>query len=436
MQQSFWPEDSDKDANEDADTGSHVLHMDIEEGADADMPGAATGTVMPDAGAPIDEVAGSGTGVGAGIYTTQDQQIIHHQNEGSDADAGAGIGLARGVSANTGMDGATAGIAEWSRTVFDAVLDNVLSVFYGRERPVRLAMCCLAAGGHLLVEDLPGVGKTTLAKALANSLAVSFRRVQGTADLMPSDITGTIIFDRNSSQLNFRPGPIFTNILLVDELNRASPRAQSALLEAMEEGHVTVDGVSYTLPHPFLLIATQNPYDNFGTYDLPISQRDRFLVRISLGYLDRGIADTLLASNATMPHLDSLRAVASPDVIVRLKQAITQVHMSPEIRGYILDLAEASRSNANVQIGASSRAFLSLARVSQAYALSFGRLYVTPDDIKSVAPEALAHRIVLAPAAEMAGISAESVVLELLEQLPVPAIPSGRHGSASRQTEG
>jgi MoxR-like ATPase len=309
--------------------------------------------------------------------------------------------------------------ARLART-FDAVVANVRSAYVGKESTVRLAVCCLMAEGHLLVEDHPGVGKTTLAKALARSLDLTFGRVQFTADLLPADVTGAMVFDRDSGRISFRPGPVFTNILLADELNRASPKAQSALLESMEEHQVSADGISHPLPHPFMVIATQNPYDAAGTFPLPHSQRDRFLLRISLGYPEREAEDELLSTTLTRPPPDSLQGVGGADFLSTFAAAVRHTHVSPEVRSYVLDLVAETRSHPDLTVGASPRATLAVLRAAGAVAVSTGRGYVTPDDVKLVAEPALGHRVVVHPAAEFAGVTPTTTIDEILSRLIVP----------------
>jgi MoxR-like ATPase len=308
--------------------------------------------------------------------------------------------------------------------VFEAVVGTVRSAFLGDDRAVRLALCCLLAEGHLLVEDHPGVGKTTLAKALARSIGLDFTRVQFTADLLPADVTGAVVLDRDSGRLGFRPGPLFTNVLLADELNRASPKAQSALLEAMEERQVSVDGTSHALPHPFMVIATQNPYDAAGTFPLPQSQRDRFLLRLSLGYPDRATEDELLRGSYVRPAPEQLPVVADARFIAGFAAAIHHAHVAPELRHYILDLVAATRAHPDVSVGASPRAALSVLRAATALSVTEGRDYVTPDDVKRVAEPTLAHRIVAHPAAELTGATTSATIDEILSRVAVP-LPTG-----------
>jgi MoxR-like ATPase len=281
---------------------------------------------------------------------------------------------------------------------------------------------CLMAGGHLLVEDLPGLGKTTLAKALAHSVGLGFRRVQFTADLLPADITGAMVLDLQNRQPTFRHGPVFTNVLMADELNRASPRAQSALLEAMEEHQVTVDGHSVALPDPFLVVATQNPYDAAGTSPLPHGQRDRFLLRISLGYPSRPDEDLLLAGADPAARVGHLTAAVTPSELQALMAEVAAVHVAPAARVYVLDLVEATRTHPAVRVGASPRAALSLLRAARAVAVAGGRHYVTPDDVQAVAGPALAHRLLLHAGNEAAGGVSESVVREVLDLVPAPLL--------------
>lgn len=306
-----------------------------------------------------------------------------------------------------------------SRT-FERVVETVRSAYIGRDLTVRLAICCLMAEGHLLVEDHPGVGKTTLAKALAKSLGFEFGRVQFTADLLPADVTGAVVLDRDSGRLAFREGPVFTNILLADELNRASPKAQSALLEAMEERQVSVDGASYALPRPFMVLATQNPYDSAGTFPLPHSQRDRFLMRLELGYPDASSEDELLATIETRPLPECLPSVASPRVMSDFAVASRAAHVAPEVRRYVLELVLATRSHPDLAVGASPRAGLALLKAARAVAVARGRGYVVPDDVKLVAEPVLAHRVAVHAAADLAGVTSSGTIREILMRLAVP----------------
>jgi MoxR-like ATPase len=309
-------------------------------------------------------------------------------------------------------DDASRASAEQLARQLQEVAANVGSVLYGKRDVVRMALTCLAAGGHLLIEDLPGVGKTTLAKALAQTLGLHCRRVQFTADLLPSDLIGAMVLDRERMTPIFHPGPVFTNILLADELNRASPKAQSALLEAMEEGQVSVDGVTHPLPKPFMVIAS--------TYPLPFSQRDRFLLRINIGYPGREAEDHLLSTSGARARPEDLGVVGGAPMLAHLTQVTNEVYVAPEMRSYVLDLVEATRQHPNLMFGASPRAALALLRTSCAFAVTVGRNYVTPDDVKAVAAFVLAHRMALSSSAELGGGSATSLIAELLATVPVP----------------
>jgi MoxR-like ATPase len=309
--------------------------------------------------------------------------------------------------------------AELLSRQLDEVATNVGSVLFGKREVVRLTLACLAAGGHLLIEDLPGVGKTTLAKALAQTLGLHCRRVQFTADLLPSDLIGAMVLDRESMTPVFHRGPVFTNILLADELNRASPKAQSALLEAMEEGQVSVDGVTHPLPKPFMVIATQNPYDASGTYPLPFSQRDRFLLRTSIGYPGRLAEDRLLASSGARPRPEDLAVIGGLPMLASLAMAVDNVFVSPEVRAYVLDLVEATRTHPSLLFGASPRAGLALLRTAAGFAVTAGHDYVTPDDVKAVAGVVLGHRLAITSAAELGGSSSSLLIDELLASVPV-----------------
>ena len=281
---------------------------------------------------------------------------------------------------------------------------------------LQQAVVCLLAGGHLLLEDVPGVGKTTLAHALAHSFGLQFSRVQFTADLMPSDLTGVAVFDRGSSEFVFHPGPLFAQVLLADEINRASPKTQSALLEAMEEQQVSVEGQTRALPQPFFVIATQNPLEQVGTYALPESQLDRFLMRISLGYPSRDAERDLLASNGRRSVADSLPAVISPAQLQALQQQVLAVHASEALLNYVLDLTEASRNGAWFVQGISPRAGLALLRAAKAQALVSGRDFVAPDDVQAVLPQVIAHRLQPVPSA---GRGAVAQVQAMMEAVPL-----------------
>ena len=310
--------------------------------------------------------------------------------------------------------------AEHLGTLYARIVESVQSVLYADETTVQLAVGCLLAQGHLLVEDLPGLGKTTLAKALARSLGLDFHRVQFTADLLPADVTGAMVLDRDRGEPAFRPGPIFTNLLMADELNRASARSQSALLEAMEERQVTADGTTMPLPRPFMVLATQNPFDAAGTSPLPQGQRDRFLLRLSLGYPSRDHEDRLLARADTSSLVDALRPALSRPDLDTLLLGVRDVHVSESVRGYILDLIAASRAHPALAVGASPRGALALRQASGAMAVAGGRHFVIPADVQRAAEAALGHRLVLLPGSERSGTGVGDVVTELVHQTPLP----------------
>jgi MoxR-like ATPase len=306
---------------------------------------------------------------------------------------------------------------------FDAIVTNVEQAIQGKRDAVRLALVCLVAEGHLLIEDVPGVGKTSLAKALAASIAVSCHRIQFTPDLLPSDVTGVMVYNRSAGSFDFRPGGIFANIVLGDEINRASPKTQSALLEAMEERQVTVDATTYRLANPFMVIATQNPVDHEGTYPLPESQLDRFLMRIDMGYPDRAAEIAMLDAHGSVSAVDQLVAVASAQTIEAMIHLARQVHVAPILRGYLVDLAQATRRHPAAALGVSPRATLALLRAARAWAAAIGREYVVPDDLKALAVPVLGHRLILTPEAELGGMSTEQVLNDVLASV---AVPSGR----------
>ena len=301
------------------------------------------------------------------------------------------------------------------------IAGSIDSVMSGQGASVRLILAAFLAGGHVLIEDNPGTGKTTLAKALALSVGAQFTRVQFTPDLLPSDIVGVSVFNPQVQSFDFHPGPIFTQILLADEINRASPRTQSALLEAMAEAQVTVEGRTSRLDDLFFVIATQNPVEFRGTYPLPEAQMDRFAIRVSLGYVSAVEEVAIVTSQGRAHPLDALRPVITPDEVRALRHAVKAVRISEEITRYAVDLARATRGVAGVQLGAGPRASLALTRVAQALALVDGLDYVTPDHVRALAQPVLAHRLALDPQAKFSGLSAAGVVAEILARLPVPA---------------
>jgi MoxR-like ATPase len=303
---------------------------------------------------------------------------------------------------------------------FRALADNVELVIQGKRDAVHLALVCLFAGGHLLIEDVPGVGKTSLAKAIARSIGGSWQRVQFTPDLLPSDVTGVSVWNRVDSEFEFRPGGVFANVVLADEINRASPKTQSALLEAMEERQVSVDGVTYPLAAPFMVIATQNPIELEGTYPLPEAQLDRFLMRIEMGYPSRAAEVAILESQTSHVAVDELQPVVAADDVVAAIDAISTVHVAPPLRSYIVDLADATRRHHDLALGASPRGALALQRAAMALAASLGRDYAMPDDVKRVAPVVLEHRLLLTPDAELRGLTPADVLGDVLGTVAVP----------------
>ena len=310
--------------------------------------------------------------------------------------------------------------------LFSALLANVEHVIQGKREQIHLALVCLLAEGHLLIEDVPGVGKTSLAKAIAASIGGSCHRIQFTPDLLPSDVTGVSVWNRTANEFEFRPGGIFANVVLADEINRASPKTQSALLEAMEERQVTVDAHTYRLPRPFMVIATQNPIELEGTYPLPEAQLDRFLMRIPMGYPGRDAEAAILDSQGERAFtVDDLQPVASAIDIADAAGHVAAVHVAAEVRDYVLDLVAASRRHPDLVLGASPRGSLSLQRAARALAASFGRAFVVPDDVKRVMPAVLEHRLMLAPDAQLRGVSPNDVVRAILASVPVPGASGG-----------
>ena len=298
---------------------------------------------------------------------------------------------------------------------------NVGSVIVGKESAIELMMIAILCRGHVLIEDVPGVGKTTLASAIARSLNCSFRRIQFTPDITPSDITGFSIANFKTGELEYRPGMIMSQIVLADEINRTSPKTQSALLEVMEEGQVSVDGNTYPMPQPFIVLATQNPVDFMGTYPLPEAQLDRFFMRISIGYPNaEEEADILERYTSGKKPMDDLRPICTSGDILRLQQEVEGVHTSREVRAYIANIAAASRRNSALQLGISTRAAISLLRASQARALLGGRDYVIPEDVQRMAVPVLAHRMVLSPEASMRNMTAERVLQGVMGAVAVP----------------
>ncbi len=300
------------------------------------------------------------------------------------------------------------------------VAANLARVVHAPEETLRNCVLCLVAEGHLIIEDLPGVGKTTLAKALARSVDVSFSRLQFTPDLLPSDVTGVSVYDQEAAGFRFRPGPVFANVLLVDEVNRASPKTQSALLECMQENQVTVDGRTYPLQRPFFVLATQNPVEYEGTYPLPEAQLDRFTMRLSIGYPPLADEARMLVEQTTETPLESLTAVAAGADVLALVERAKAVYVEESLNRYVVALLQHTRRDERLYLGGSPRAGIALLRVAKARALAEGRDFVGPDDVKAIAAPVLAHRLILAPEARAAGTTATDVVAEALARTPVP----------------
>ncbi|MCS7225240.1 MAG: MoxR family ATPase [Armatimonadetes bacterium] len=300
------------------------------------------------------------------------------------------------------------------------VVETVEKVIVGKPRAVRLAVTALFAGGHLLIEDIPGVGKTTLAKALALSLSGSFKRIQFTPDLLPSDITGVSVYNQKTGEFEFRPGPIFANVVLADEINRATPRTQAALLEAMEEIQVSVDGVSRPLPRPFFVIATNNPIERHGTYPLPEAQLDRFLMQVSLGYPGLTEETEILERQVIVHPLDKVQPVMTSEQVLAVQQEVRKVRLTNAMRRYLVQIVHQSRNHPMVELGASPRGSLGLMRASQAWALLHGRDFITPDDVKDVGPAVLSHRVILKAEARARGMTPQAVASEIVAAVPIP----------------
>src|SRR3954451_9586536 len=297
---------------------------------------------------------------------------------------------------------------------FSAIATNVATVVQGKPDVIELALLCLVAEGHLLIEDVPGVGKTSLAKAIAASIDCRWSRIQFTPDLLPSDVVGVTIWNRGTNEFEFRPGVVFANLVLGDEINRASPKTQSALLEAMEEQQVTVDGHTHELEAPFMVIATQNPVEHEGTYPLPDSQLDRFLMRVTVGYPDRDAEIDILDTHGSTTPIEDLTPVATAKDVLAMTFEEREIHVAPSLKGYLVDRPEASRRHPALALGMSPRATLSLQKAARARAAASGRTYVVPDDIKALAQAVLAHRLVPTPEAAMQGVDTAEVVDDVL----------------------
>jgi len=300
------------------------------------------------------------------------------------------------------------------------VTENVKRVIVGKDEVIELAMVALLCEGHVLIEDVPGIGKTTLAKALARSLDCTFQRIQFTPDLLPSDVTGIYFFNQKAQEFQFRPGPVMSQILLADEINRATPRTQSALLEAMQERQITVDGETKPLPRPFLVLATQNPIELEGTFPLPEAQVDRFLLKIKIGYPTEEEENRILLRFEQDDPLADLQPVATAEELLDLQAEVRRVHVERSVREYLVRVVRATREHPSVDLGVSPRGTLSLYKTAQALAAIRGRNYVIPDDVKELAPYVLAHRILINPQTRLRGRSPEEVVMEVINEIPVP----------------
>jgi len=320
-------------------------------------------------------------------------------------------------------------MVEDPKIIAERILSNVERVIVGKQDEVRLALIALMCQGHVLIEDVPGVGKTVLARSLARSTGCSFRRIQFTPDLLPTDVTGVAIYNQKIGDFEFRAGPIMAQVVLADEINRATPKTQSALLEAMDERQATVDGVTHPLPQPFLVLATQNPIEYVGTFPLPEAELDRFLLRIHLGYPAQTDEVLIMEAQQHAHPIESLDAVTGPNEIINIQRAVREVYVDPLIKQYIVALVDATRNHESVYLGASPRGSLALQRASQARALLDGRDFVTPDDDKVLAYPTLGHRIIVSPASRVKNVSAQEIVDGCLGRVPVP-------GARARQQRG
>jgi MoxR-like ATPase len=306
------------------------------------------------------------------------------------------------------------------KIIAERIIDNVQKVVIGKEGEVRLTVVCLLCAGHLLIEDVPGVGKTTLARSLAKSTGCEFKRIQFTPDILPSDVTGVSVYNMKTSDFEFRAGPISAQIVLADEINRATPKTQSALLEAMEEHRVTVDGITRDLPEPFMVLATQNPIEYEGTFPLPEAQMDRFLMRVHLGYPTMTDEVLMMDSQQTAHPVETLAQVTDASEIIGMQRAVKEIYVDPLIKQYIVAIVDMTRQHESVYLGASPRGSLALYRTAQARALLDGRDYVIPDDVKELAYATLGHRVIVSPSARVKSVSSSDIILGCLERVPVP----------------
>lgn len=308
-----------------------------------------------------------------------------------------------------------------TKETIDAILSETGKAVLGKDEVLRRILTAILAGGHILIDDIPGVGKTTIAVAFTHVLGLDYKRMQFTPDVLPSDITGFSMYDKNSGTFRYMPGSAMTNFFLADEINRASPKTQSALLEVMQEGRLSVDGKTYAVPQPFIVMATQNPFGSSGTQELPESQTDRFMIRITVGYPEREDEIRILSGEKKNPA-EGLSSVITPEGLLALREEVSRIHVEESLYGYMVDIARATRNHPDIRLGVSPRGTMALSSMARAHALMEGRSYATPDDAAAVAPYTLGHRISLTGDARYAGKTAESVLTELLSSLPLPSL--------------